>query len=64
MPFVSFGILLSYGIGSALSWHYVAILGSFLPLILIPSLSSASDSPYWFMMQGDEKKGVQVGAGH
>ena len=57
---VSLGTLIAYGIGSSSSWYYVAIFGISLPLVLVSSLWFISDSPYWLMQQGDEKKALKV----
>jgi MFS family permease len=61
-PILAFGSLLSYGLGSLISWHYVAIIGMLIPIFMIPLLVSLlDDSPYWYLVQlGDEKKALQV----
>jgi len=59
-PILAFGALLSYCLGSLISWHYVAIIGIFIPLSMIPGLFLLSDTPYWYIQQGDEKKALQV----
>merc|ERR1712018_1073692 len=30
-PILAFGTLISYGLGSCVSWHYIAIIGSVIP---------------------------------
>lgn len=59
-PILAFGALLSYCLGSLISWHYVAIIGIFIPLSMIPGLFLLPDTPYWYIQQGDEKKALQV----
>jgi len=59
-PVLAFGALVSYTLGSIISWHYVAIIGVFLPLIMIPGLFLLPDTPYFHIQQGDEKKALQV----
>jgi len=60
MPITAFGTLVAYGMGSAVSWQYVAILGASLPVVLIPALSLIPDSPYWYLQNGDDKKALTV----
>jgi len=59
-PILAFGALLSYCLGSLISWHYVAIIGIFIPLSMIPGLFVLPDTPYWYIQKGDEKKALQV----
>ena len=63
-PILAFGALLSYCLGSLISWHYVAIIGIFIPLSMIPGLFLLPDTPYWYIQQGDEKKALQVCIDH
>ena len=60
MPIMAVGTLVAFGMGAVTSWQYVAIFGATLPLILLPCVALISDSPYWYVQQGDEKKAVQV----
>jgi len=59
-PILAFGALVSYSLGAIISWHYVAIIGIFVPLFLIPGLFLLPDTPYWYIQKGDEKKALQV----
>ena len=59
-PTLAFGALVSYGLGALVSWHYVAIIGIFIPFIMIPGLLFLHDSPYWYLQNGDEKKALQI----
>lgn len=59
-PVLAFGALTSYGLGALVSWHYVAIFGLCIPLLLIPGLCFLHDSPYWYLQKGDEKKALNV----
>ena len=59
-PILAFGALVSYSLGSIISWHYVAIIGIFIPLIMVPGLFLLPDTPYWYIQKGDEKKALQV----
>jgi len=59
-PILAFGALTSYSLGSLISWHYVAIIGIFIPLLMIPGLFVLHDTPYWYIQKGDEKKALQV----
>ena len=54
-PILAFGALLSYCLGSLISWHYVAIIGIFIPLSMIPGLFLLPDTPYWYIQQHYEK---------
>lgn len=60
MPVTALGTLIAYGMGSAVSWQYIAIFGASLPVILIPALSLIPDSPYWYLQNGDDKKALTV----
>jgi len=59
-PMLAFGALVSYGLGALVSWHYVAIIGVFIPFLMLPGLIFLHDSPYWYLQNGDEKKALQV----
>jgi len=59
-PMMALGALLSYVLGSVISWHYVAAMGVFIPLLMVPLLAFLPDSPYRFLQLGDEKKALQV----
>jgi len=59
-PILAFGTLISYSLGSCVSWHYIAIIGSVIPILLIPGLLLLHDSPYWHLQKGDEKKALAV----
>jgi len=59
-PMLAFGALLSYGLGSVISWHYVALIALAVPILMIPGLLSLPDTPYWYIQKGDEKKALQV----
>ena len=60
MPIMAFGTLLAYSLGAAMSWHYVAVFGACIPILLLIALGFIFDSPYWYMQQGDDKKACQV----
>ena len=60
MPIMALGTLISYSLGAAMSWHYVAVVGGCIPVILLVALTFISDSPYWYMQQGEDKKACQV----
>ena len=60
MPIMALGTLISYSLGAAMSWHYVAVVGGCFPVVLMVALTFISDSPYWYMQQGDDKKACQV----
>ena len=59
-PILAFGTLISYGLGSCVSWQYIAIVGAFVPVLLIPGLLLLHDSPYWHLQKGEEKKALAV----
>jgi len=59
-PVLAFGTLISYTLGSLISWHFIAIIGAVIPLLLIPGLALLHDSPYWHLQKGDEKKALAV----
>jgi len=59
-PTMALGALLSYGLGSVISWHYVAAMGVFIPMLMVPLVAFLPDSPYRFLQLGDEKKALQV----
>jgi len=59
-PVMAFGALMSYGLGSFISWHYVALMGVFIPILMLPPLAFLPDTPYRFLKLGDEKKALQV----
>ena len=60
MPVMALGTLVSYSLGAVMSWHYVAVVGGCVTVILLIALAFISDSPYWYMQQGDDKKACQV----
>merc|ERR1719510_1154915 len=60
LPALATGTLLSYCLGSIIDWHYVAMIGAVIPLILIPGLLMISNSPYWYLQKGEDKKALQV----
>jgi hypothetical protein len=60
MPIMALGTLISYSLGAIMSWHYVAVFGACIPVLLLIALAFISDSPYWYMQQGDDKKACQV----
>merc|ERR1719510_909497 len=60
MPALATGTLLSYCLGSIIDWHFVAMIGAVIPLILIPGLLMISNSPYWYLQKGEDKKALQV----
>jgi len=59
-PIMSFGALLSYALGSVISWHYVAVMGVFIPIIMLPLLAFLPDTPYRFLKLGDQKTALKV----
>jgi len=60
MPALATGTLLSYCLGSIIDWHFVAVIAAALPIILIPGLLLISDSPYWHLQKGEDKKALQA----
>lgn len=58
IPTLGFGTLLSYIGGYFLPWHYVAAIAALIPGFLIPGLFWLSDSPYWYLQQGQDKKAL------
>merc|ERR1712088_205836 len=60
MPALATGTLLSYCLGSIIDWHFVAIIAATIPIILIPGLLLISNSPYWYLQQGEDKKALQA----
>lgn len=60
ITFTALGTITAYGMGSLVSWYYVAALGISLPLVLVSALGLIPDSPYWHMEKGDEKKALKV----
>ena len=54
------GTLISYSLGALISWHWVAVVALMFPAVLVPGLLILSDSPYWYMQQGQEKKALAV----
>lgn len=60
LPVLALGSLLAFVIGSTTSWFYVAIVGVCLPLFVVHTLRFVHDTPYWCLLQGDDKKAVQM----
>ena len=60
MPAIAAGTLLSYCLGSMLDWHYVAVVAAAIPLIMIPGLLLISNSPYWYLQKGEDKKALRA----
>lgn len=60
MPAIATGTLLSYCLGSIIDWHYVAVIAAAIPLILIPGLLLISNSPYWYLQKGEDKKALRA----
>merc|ERR1712018_338368 len=60
MPALATGTLLSYCLGSIIGWHFVAVIAAAIPIILIPGLLLISNSPYWYLQQGEDKKALQA----
>merc|ERR1711981_23815 len=60
MPALATGTLLSYCLGAIIDWHFVAIIAAAIPIILIPGLLLISNSPYWYLQQGEDKKALQA----
>lgn len=60
VPTLGLGSLLAYSLGAVISWHWLAMIGAIFPLLLIPGLLFLSDSPYWYMLNNQEKKALQV----
>lgn len=60
MPAIATGTLLSYCLGSIIDWHFVAVIAAAIPIILIPGLLLISNSPYWYLQQGEDKKALQA----
>ena len=60
VPTMGLGGLLAYGLGALISWHWVAVIALAFPVMLIPGLMFLSDSPYWYMQLGQERKALAV----
>ena len=60
VPTIGMGTLISYSLGALISWHWVAVVALMFPAVLVPGLLILSDSPYWYMQQGQEKKALAV----
>jgi facilitated trehalose transporter len=60
MPAIATGTLLSYCLGSIIDWNFVAVIAAAIPIILIPGLLLISNSPYWYLQQGEDKKALQA----
>ena len=60
MPALATGTLLSYCLGSIIDWHFVAVIAAAIPIVLIPGLLLISNSPYWYLQQGEDKKALQA----
>jgi len=61
VPTVGMGSLLAYTLGAEISWHFVAAIASFFPVLLIPGLLFyVTDSPYWYLQLGQERKALEV----
>lgn len=60
LPAIATGTLLSYCLGAIIDWHFVAMIAAVIPLVLIPGLLMISNSPYWYLQRGEDKKALQV----
>lgn len=60
MPALAFGAIVAYCLGSVISWHWVALIGVFVPLFLIPGVCCLYDSPYWYLQNNQDRKAVEV----
>lgn len=60
IPSMSLGTLVSYCLGYIIPWKFAAIVGVVVPIVLIPGLLLISNSPHWYLRQGQEKLAVQA----
>ncbi len=60
VPTMALGTLLSYALGAVTSWHWVAVIAVIAPVVIIPGITVLSDSPYWYVQQGEERKALLV----
>eukprot|EP00096_Caligus_rogercresseyi_P002053 TRINITY_DN137_c0_g1_i1.p1 TRINITY_DN137_c0_g1~~TRINITY_DN137_c0_g1_i1.p1 ORF type:complete len:572 (+),score=146.85 TRINITY_DN137_c0_g1_i1:311-2026(+) len=60
IPTLAVGSLFAYIMGMFMEWRYIAAVGGFIPLVLLPGLLWLSDSPYWYLQNNQEKKALQV----
>ncbi|CAB4065361.1 unnamed protein product [Lepeophtheirus salmonis] len=60
IPTLGIGSLIAYIMGIFMQWRYIAAVGGFIPLILLPGLLWLSDSPYWYLQNNQEKKALHV----
>jgi len=60
IPSIALGTLVAYCLGYIISWKFAAIVGVVFPVILIPGLLLISNSPHWYLRQGQEKLAVQA----
>ena len=57
---MALGTLVSYCLGYIIPWKFAAIVGVVVPIVLIPGLLLISNSPHWYLRQGQEKQAVQA----
>merc|ERR1712142_632881 len=57
---MALGTLVSYCLGYIIPWHFAAVVGVVVPVVLIPGLLLISNSPHWYLRQGQEKLAVQA----
>lgn len=43
-----------------MSWQWVSVIAVTFPILVIPGLIFLSDSPYWYLQQGQDKKALKV----
>jgi len=60
IPAMALGTLVSYCLGYIIPWHFVAIIGIVIPVVLLPGLLLVSNSPHWYLHRGEEKLAVQA----
>ena len=60
LPSSALGSLLAYCLGSLMPWNLVAVVGVVVPIVLIPGLLMISNSPHWYLNNGEEKMAVQA----
>jgi len=60
VPCMALGTLVAYCLGYIIPWNFAAIVGVVLPVVLIPGLLMISNSPHFYLRQGQEKAAVQA----
>lgn len=60
IPVLATGTFLVYCLGAILDWNIVAAIAVGIPVLMAPGLLLISNSPYWYLQMGDEKKALQA----